>query len=76
MIKLFAWEPFVHKKIGEVRKDEMSQIRFMRLLEIGINGVSELLPLVAKIVVFAFYVSYLVIIHHELPHSPFCRRLS
>lgn len=59
MIKLFAWEPFVHKKLGEVRKDEMSQIRFMRLLEIGINGVSELLPLVAKIVVFAFYVSYL-----------------
>lgn len=76
MMKLFAWEPFVHKRLGEVRKAEMSQIRFMRLLEIGINGVSELLPLVAKIVVFGLYVSYFSSILVELPHSFFCRRLS
>ena len=57
MVKLFAWEPFIHKKLGEVREEEIKQIRYMRLLEIGIAFVSETLPLVAKIVVFAVYVS-------------------
>ena len=57
MVKLFAWEPFIHKKLGEVREEEIKQIRYMRLLEIGIAFVSEALPLVAKIVVFAVYVS-------------------
>ena len=57
MVKLFAWETFIHKKLGEVREEEIKQIRYMRLLEIGIAFVSETLPLVAKIVVFAVYVS-------------------
>ena len=57
MVKLFAWEAFIHKKIGEVREEEIKQIRYMRFLEIGIAFVSETLPLVAKIVVFAVYVS-------------------
>ena len=57
MVKLFAWEPFIHKKLGEVREEEIKQIRYMRLLEIGIAFVSETLPLVAKVVVFAVYVS-------------------
>ena len=57
MVKLFAWERFIHKKLGDVREEEIKQIRYKRFLEIGIALISEMLPLVAKIVVFAVYVS-------------------
>ena len=74
MVKLFAWEQFIHKKLGDVREEEIKQIRYKRFLEIGIAFISEMLPLLAKIVVFAVYVSFEILSYanniSNVPHTP------
>lgn len=56
MVKLFAWEPFVIKKLTTAREAEVKKLRYSRMLEALNSCVSELIPLVTKTVVFAIYV--------------------
>lgn len=58
MVKLFAWEPHIIQKLTVAREAEVKKLRYGRLLEAVNGGVSELIPLVTKTVVFAIYVSY------------------
>lgn len=58
MVKLFAWEPHIIQKLTVAREAEVKKLRHGRLLEAVNGGVSELIPLVTKTVVFAIYVSY------------------
>ena len=58
MVKLFAWEPFILKKLSDAREVELIKLRNTRLLDIANSLVSEFLPLVVKIIVFAIYVSF------------------
>lgn len=57
MIKLFAWEPFVLKQISERREEELRKIRNVRFLEVTMDSVIALLPLISKLSTLAAYVS-------------------
>lgn len=63
MVKLFAWEPHIIEKLTVAREAEVKKLRRGRLLEAVNSGVSELIPLVTKTVVFAIYVSHAQIMH-------------
>ena len=57
MIKLFAWEPYIQQRISDAREAEVKKLRQSRILGIINTCVSELLPLLSKVIVFAIYVS-------------------
>ena len=56
-IKLFAWEPYILKQMYQRRDEELKKIWLTRTLEISMNFASAMLPVFAKVVVIAIYVS-------------------
>lgn len=56
MLKIFAWEAYMLKELAQRRIDELKQMRKGRLLEIAMNGINTILPLMAKITTYSVYV--------------------
>lgn len=57
MIKLFAWESFAKDRVATFRVEELRQIRLAEIYKTLMSCISDALPLVAKVIVFAVYVS-------------------
>lgn len=56
MIKLFAWEPYMLRRLSNHREDELRKIRTNKILDATMDNLNMLLPAIAKITTFATYV--------------------
>jgi hypothetical protein len=56
MIKLFAWQSYTLEKIEMTREPELQLVRRVRLMESVMQFSNDVIPIVAKLVVFAVYV--------------------
>lgn len=56
MIKLFAWEPYMLRRLSKHREDELRKIRTNNILDATMDNLNMLLPAIAKITTFATYV--------------------
>ncbi|KAI5122638.1 hypothetical protein M0805_008723 [Coniferiporia weirii] len=55
MIKLFAWEPFILKRLAQKREEELSKMRHFRLLDESMDLMNQMLPLFSKLIVLSIY---------------------
>ncbi|CAG7846211.1 ATP-binding cassette transporter abc4 Short=ABC transporter abc4; AltName: Full=ATP-energized glutathione S-conjugate pump abc4; AltName: Full=Glutathione S-conjugate-transporting ATPase abc4 [Serendipita indica DSM 11827] len=66
MIKLFAWEPKVKRKVDEKRTDELALIKRAQFFQLMNMNTNYVIPLLVMIVTFS---SYTLIFKHELTAS-------
>ena len=62
MIKLFAWQGYTLDQIAKARAEELALSKRVRLMEAYMFFSNETIPMLAKLVVFAVYVGFFVLL--------------
>ncbi|EJC97738.1 P-loop containing nucleoside triphosphate hydrolase protein [Fomitiporia mediterranea MF3/22] len=55
MIKLFGWQPYTLKQLGNRRDEELTRIRRFKLLTLAMNASNDMLPLLSKLAAISIY---------------------
>lgn len=61
MIKLFAWESYMIKKLTNRREEELVYVRKGKILNAAVKGVNDSIPLIGKVTTYAIFVSLFII---------------